>query len=210
MFAAGFAAKRCAGSRSVFLSVLLKLLLQLPSRCAHGWESTIDGQDDIVCTGGASFTMLGATNAANMPNMRSGDPDNPISYCRLKQPSPVPVTHIGLTYRYVVGYTSPKRAGPTVSVVVQTLSGSTATDCTGAPVYTSPSLPGGDFKRYSFDQCDKADKKDCYSPPVPVEADVSSSCANSRYIAIKFDNHERNVQLLLPITVRVNESSDWG
>jgi hypothetical protein len=189
------------------------LALQLPSPTG-GWEVTIASQADIVCSGGATFTTLGATNAANMPNMRSGDPGNAVTYCRLKQPSPVPITHVGLEYRYVVGYTESGKAGPTVSVVAQALAGATATDCAGVPPYTSPPLPIGgpsDYERYSFDRCDSADKKACYSPPVLVEVDVSSGCASSKYIAIKFENNERNVQLLLPITVRVDEPpTSWG
>ena len=157
------------------------------------------------------FTELGPLNTKGMPNMRSGNP-GPGSECRLAHPAPVPINSVQMTFQYVVGYTPAKGKqveGPTMSIWAQDVSASgVATDTGGGPVYQSPQLPeGGDDQKYSFDHCSEKDKELCYSPNVAVNS-YCSACTG-RYVAFKFENKDRNVQLLLPITLHIDEL-EWG
>ena len=189
-------------------ALLAALLVLHHVRPASGWDFTIAAKEDVVCTGGASFTTTGATNAGDMPNLRSGDPGGAgepsiLSQCRLSTAAPAAITSVQLDYRYVVGYTpepgDDTKKGPVLSLSIQDKAGA---DCVAAGVmYVSPPLPeGADQTRHSFDHCDKADKKDCYSPAVSVDAEPAGGCAG-RYLAIKFSNNDRNLQLLLPIAI---------
>lgn len=171
-------------------------LLLLASE-ATGWDLVVSKKEQLVCTGGASYTELGPLNTKGMPGLRSGDPGGP-SMCRLKDPVPVPITSIQLTFQYVVGYTPAKgthKEGPTVSIWAEDVHGSVATDTGNGPVYQSPQLPeGNDDQLYSFDHCEQKDKQLCYSPNVAVNADCDA--CTGHYIAFKFENKERNLQIV--------------
>ena len=60
--------------------------------------------------------------------------------------------------------------------------------------------------RYPYDGCH--DKEGCYSPSA---TSLSASCSGctGEYLAIKFVNNKRNMQLLLPLTITINEIA-WG
>ena len=163
---------------------------------ATGWDLVVSKAEQLVCTGGAAYTELGPRNTKGMPGLRSGDPGGP-SMCRLKDPVPVPINSIQLTFQYVVGYTPPKgthKEGPSVAIWAEDVHGSVATDTGSGPVYQSPELPEGDDQLYSFDTCEQQDKQLCYSPNVAVNADCDA--CSGRYIAFKFENKERNLQLV--------------
>ena len=181
----------CAG-----VQLAAGLLLVLVSEAA-GWDLVVSKKEQLVCSGGASYTELGPLNTKGMPGLRSGDPGGP-SMCRLKDPVPVPIASIQLTFQYVVGYTPPKgthKEGPTVAIWAEDVHGSVATDTGGGPVYQSPQLPeGNDEQLYSFDHCDQKDKQLCYSPNVAVNADCDA--CTGHYIAFKFENKERNLQIV--------------
>lgn len=162
-----------------------------------GYDLVVSTKEQIVCTGGATYTELGPLNTPKMPGLRSGNPGGP-SMCRLKDPVPVPITSVQLTFQYVVGYTPPAgthKEGPTVAIWAEDVHGSIATDTGGGPVYQSPQLPeGNDEQKYSFDHCDEKDKQLCYSPNVAVNSECDS--CTGRYIAFKFENKERNLQIV--------------
>lgn len=71
----------------------------------------------------------------------------------------------------------------------------------GPMIYESPALT-----KYPYDGCH--DKEGCYSPSA---TSLSASCSGctGKYIAIKFVNNKRNMQLLLPLTITINEIA-WG
>jgi len=110
----------------------------------------------------------------------TGDPeDTGVSECRLKDPLPVPLDSIQMTFQYVVGYTPPAgnpkhKEGPTVSIWAQNVEkvpgGDVVTDSKGhGAMYQSPQLPeGGNDQKYSFDDCTEKEVRHCYSPPVAV------------------------------------------
>jgi hypothetical protein len=180
----------------------LVVCLLLHAGWATGYDLLINKKEQLICTGGASYTELGPTNVKGMPGLRSGDPGAP-SMCRLKDPVPVPITSVQLTFQYVVGYTPPKgvvQEGPTVAIWAEDVQGSVATDTGGGPVYQSPELPPGDEQKYSFDHCAEKDKSLCYSPNIAVNAECES--CTGRYVAFKFENKERNLQI-----VRVSPSA---
>ncbi len=68
-------------------------------------------------------------------------------------------------------------------------------------IYESPALT-----KYPYDGCH--DKEDCYSPSATSVIARCSGCTGE-YIAIKFVNNKRNMQLLLPLTITINEIA-WG
>ena len=164
-----------------------------------GWDLVIETKDQLVCTGGASYTDLGPLNTPKMPGMRSGNPGGP-SECRLKLPAPVPLSSIQMTFQYVVGYTpkpgdAKKVEGPMVSIWAQDVTGAVATDTGAGAIYQSPQLPeGGDDQKYSFDHCTEKDRQLCYSPNIAVNVDCSG--CTGRYIAFKFENKDRNLQIV--------------
>lgn len=73
---------------------------------------------------------------------------------------------------------------------------------TGPMIYQSPPLT-----KYPYDGCH--DKEKCYSPgATSLTASCSGGCTGE-YLAIKFVNNKRNMQLLLPMTIFINEIA-WG
>jgi hypothetical protein len=184
--------------------LLLSVLLLQWMLGARGWEYTIEKADDLVCSGGGNWTDLGPGNIPHMPGIRSGDPNHQ-SICRLKDPAPKPITSLRFSYRYVTGYINNKdKSGAVMEMWAQTVVGTgkdaKATDA-GGPIYTSPAFDG---PKYSFDTCNEVKKSDCYSPNITVQAKCPS-CTGT-YLAFKFANNDRNVCLMLPITVHIDST----
>ena len=179
-----------------------------PAPCVP-WEVVVSKREDLACANGAYYTDTGPPGATPqiIPGIRSGEPGDE-SECVVVAESPVAITTVALGYRYVVGFTSHAPAeGPVLSVWAT--KGPRFDQPTGGQrLYGSPSLPddGKDQLKYSFDTCTDSDRHDCYSPLVKVDATCRGCTAEQRHISFKFSNHQRNLQLLLPITIRINES----
>ena len=210
--AAGHGGTRDGGMQLLLGRLPALLLLGLAGRGAWGWELVLEKAEDFVCTGGAGFIFKGPGGLAK-PNMRSGFPKQVGCECVAVTPAPVAkITRVELDYRYVVGYSAGQ--SPVLSVKVtadpKTAPGGAGVGRpAGVSVYTAPAADG----KYPYDGCKEKDKMDCYSPPVSVDADCPTCAAGQLFVAFSFDNHDRNMQLLLPITIRVNElinPHNWG
>ena len=137
---------------------------------------------NIIVSGGASVTFN------PILNLRSGTPNTKTTATldTILRPGAV-VTSMSFSYRYCFGYS-------------KTGIGSNFTLKLGSSVvYTSPH-----FTDYPYNKGSDPDK--VYSPPVNVAADkLSITVPKSGEFRVEFDfeNVDRNVQLLLPMTVTI-------
>ena len=60
-------------------------------------------------------------------------------------------------------------------------------------------------KRHCYTDCPEKDQKDCYAPSASVDA-VCESCTG-KYVSIRFFNNANNVQLLLPMSIEINQET---
>lgn len=197
---------RQLGSQTARLLLLLPLL-----HAGVSWELVISKREDLACAKGAHYTDIGPMNTKGMPGIRSGDPGDQLGECSTLVPAPQPISRVELDYRYVVGYDyAADKEGPVLSVWVHNGPDfSTEGGTGGQSVYTSQALPDRKNKLdYTFDQCAHKDRQDCYSPPVHVDG-ACDQCVG-RFLSLKVQNNDRNLQLMLPITLRINEVSSWG
>ena len=109
-----------------------------------------------------------------------------------------------LDYDYVIGYESHAGEAPVLSIVVHD---TPAPDGAGAEqIYESPPLRCDKAeKRHCYTDCPQKDQKDCYAPSASVDA-VCEHCTG-RYVSIRFSNNANNVQLLLPMSIEINQET---
>ena len=187
---------------------------------AAGWSFTIEKTEDIICTGGAGWSHYpGGKNSE--PNVRGGG-QNTIGVCRLKMPAPEPIRHVSFTYKYAAGYRCDVSCeGATVMTVWATDQTSPADESwPGAGqkkqglLYTSPPLNRASGDKYDGG-CSCPWCSTCYkavqdvSAYCPFEDQSGSKHKCGAYVTLVFVNTDHNVQLLLPMTITVNEHA-WG
>ena len=140
---------------------------------------------DVIMTGGASMS------AAPLNSLRSGNPKMRAAAAIRAVLNPgATIERVACAYRYDTGF------GPTGEGANFTLR------VAGRPVYASPH-----FTDYSYGH-----NRSNYSKPVPIDVAalgivVPPAPAASR-IQFDFDNHDLNVQLLLPLEVHIECSGD--
>jgi hypothetical protein len=169
--------------------LLLLLLLPPPAACAGGraparappqhLPSTFvfNNPGDLILAGGASV------QSAPLYSLRSGNPHAHTSAALRAVLNPgATVTRVTFSYRYNTGF-GPTGVGANFTLAVA-----------GEPAYASPHLSG-----YTY-----AHNKSNYSVPVRVDA-ASLSIVVPKTLPARveflFANNDRNVQLLLPLTV---------
>ena len=159
-----------------------------------------------LVTGGCSFTA--SRDPKFVTDLRSGNPGE-VTTAVIGHPvwgaaSPSAakahtLVSVSLAFRYIAGYTpqpGQSKQGSTLSVVL--LDAANLTDV--ATVYTSPPLT-----EYSFD-----DYKG-YSPPIKVDAQgLSVPNGRALYVAIRFNNNQRNLQVPLDPTSGLGVRVAWG
>ena len=184
---------------------VLGLLLLLP--VARAWTLELLGADDLTFADGAEFRGDGplARSGGKGPIIRSGGPQQHSSVSTVK-PSPEPIKRVQLDYDYLIGYEGP---GPPPVLSVWVTDGPEPTG--GNPgaklIYTSPPLPfDPKEKKHSYDTCDDKDQSECYKPGTNVNA-ACEECTG-KFVQIRFANNANNVQLLLPITISINEETE--
>ena len=137
---------------------------------------------DLIFAGGASVA------AAPLNSLRSGNP-GAHSSAAVRQPVLNPgatVSRVSFAYRYDTGF-GPAGVGANFTLRVA-----------GQPAYASPHLTGYDYGH----------NRSNYSAPVAVDAAalaiaVPAAGAQPARVEFAFDNHDLNVQLLLPLVVTV-------
>ena len=144
----------------------------------------VDEPGDLVMAGGASVV------AAPLYALRSGNPGERTSAAfRAARLQPgAAVSRVQFAYRYDTGF-GPPGDGANFSLRVG-----------GATVYASPRLTD-----FSYDH-----NRSNYSRPVAVDAAVAVRIGAGAGIELAFDNNGRNVQLLLPLTVRIECAGPVG
>ena len=144
----------------------------------------VDEPGDLVMAGGASVV------AAPLYALRSGNPGERTSAAfRAARLQPgAALSRVQFAYRYDTGF-GPPGVGANFSLRVG-----------GATVYASPRLTD-----YSYDH-----NRSNYSRPVAVDAAVAVRIGAGAGIELAFDNNGRNVQLLLPLTVRIECAGPVG
>ena len=171
--------------------MLLALKVLLNAVLAAGAASPAEGEESasfVVAAAGDLVMSGGAQVIANpLSSIRSGNPgQRSVAAIKVPLSKGIVLTSLSFEYRYITGFGA---AG--------TGSGSNFTiQAAGLDLYTSPHLTD-----YAY-----SDNRSNYSKPVPVRAAGLSikvpSTGDSR-LEIRFDNNDRNVQLLLPIQVNV-------
>ena len=133
----------------------------------------------LILAGGASI------QSAPLYSLRSGNPPHHTSAALRTVLNPgATVTRVTFSYRYNTGF-GPTGVGTNFTLAVA-----------GQPAYASPHLTD-----YAYSH-----NKSNYSLPVVVDAlslaiVVPKTVPSASYVEFLFDNNDRNVQLLLPITV---------
>ncbi len=158
------------------------------------WTAVIDDMTSqrVECVGGAYFSSWPRGEHAIM---RGGSRTDKRPMCRLMVPAPEKIWSATLSYKYVAGYNCTQ--GCARATVLKLL----ATD-------EDFKLPRGHGLMYKSaplngangDLCDWADS--CYK-----QMDANTVCkeCTGRYFTFAFENDQHNVQLLLPVSITINE-----
>ena len=172
-------------------------------------ELEVKGAKDVTLATGAEFrdkplARSGGTGAL----IRSGNP-NDHSTATVIEPSPDPIKRVQLDIEYLIGFES-DGVPPVLSVWVQDTPDPTAPG--GKQVYESgkdspPLKCDTKAKRHCYSTCDDKDQRDCYSPAISVDA-VCPECTG-KYVSLRFANNAMNVQVLLPLTISINEKTQF-
>eukprot|EP01051_Picozoa_sp_SAG22_P008686 SAG22_NODE_679_length_7944_cov_2.240408_5_plen_392_part_00 len=182
----------------------LAAALALAAQQAHaGQEVTAESKDDFdkAVTKGSNDPTASVVNVGGNLHLRSGAPGKTNS-ARIVTPIDAlkQIKEISFNYQYISGYSDKggKAKSSTFELWIQDESGKDA----AGPLYTSPPL-----EKYSYDKCNH-----CYSPAVSVSIAGCPACAKltdtPHYFVFRFQNNERNCQLLLPIEIQIGHN-DW-
>ena len=134
------------------------------------------------------FNILLIFISSPLPCIRSGSPgQHSVATFSLPLGAGTTVTHVSFDYRYEVGFGAPAPGVGTNFTLV----------AAGTPVYASP----------QYDDYPYSKSHPNYSLPVEVSATTSINVPSSGPLSrleIKFDNNDRNIQLLLPLVVNIS------
>lgn len=158
----------------------------------------IDSGVPTYIAGGSDFTAAGGAVVTSNPSLsiRSGSPQQHSSAVlatgvgtRLIVDPAKSLDTVAFAYQYITGYgAAGTHVGSNFSAVLRPVGG------VGADVVLHQS---GELTDYSYDSC-----RSCYSPPVAVrKGGLRLAAARAYELWLLFDNHDRNMQLLLPITL---------
>ena len=137
---------------------------------------TVRGGGDVTCSGGAGVT--------NNPLwcIRSGAPHSATAAVAREQLTPgIRIEEVAFTYAYETGYAGPGGAAFNLTVG-------------GALVYASPVLDDHNYSK----------AHPAYGAPIAVHrAGIGAPVQADRTVALTFANYDRNLQLLLPLSVNI-------
>ena len=173
---------------------LLLLLLTAAPAVLAGVDHLTVGTHDFILEGGASF--VSGHGAPTGIALRSGDPGQTTgaSFPQLVLAPGATITSVALTYRYISGY-GPAGVGHGTNLSIY-VSDQPLTMGGKACLFSSPP-----YTNYSYSA-----NSSNYSEPVVVHATGLAVAASSRFttrLQIGFTNNDRNLQLLLPLSVNV-------
>ena len=158
------------------------------------WTAVIDDMTSqlVECVGGASFSSWPRGEQAVM---RGGSRTDARPMCRLKVAAPEKILSATLSYKYVAGYNCTQ--GCARATVMKLL----ATDA-------DFQLPRGHGLMYKSAPLNGANGEDCdWTNSCYKQMDANTVCEEcaGRYFTFAFENDQHNVQLLLPISITINE-----
>lgn len=160
------------------------------------WTAVIDDMtsQSVECVGGASFSSWPRGQHAVM---RGGSRTDTRPMCRLKVPAPEKVRTVVLSYKYVAGYNCTN--GCTRATVLKLLAADANSELPLGHGLLYKSAP---LNQANGDECNWDDT--CYK-----QVDVNAGCkqCEGRYFTFVFENDRHNVQLLLPISITINEDT---
>ncbi len=143
--------------------------------------------------GGAAIVSADAGN-----DIRTGDPGQHSTSTILRpiQDEKHMLSRIDMAYRYVCGYgVDPATAGKgaNFSIILRR-----ACDAPGSePIATV--FRSAELSDYPFDKCHTYPS--CYSPPVPVRAEINVDTSEPLVLEIRTDNNQRNAQIRVPLNI---------
>lgn len=181
-------------------------LLAPTARTTETVELEVKDAQDLAFASGAEFrTQPLAKSGGKGAIIRSGGPQG-LSSATVVKPSSVAITRVQLELEYLIGYESHGPKPPVLTLWVQDTPDATAPG--GKQVYESPPLvcdKEEKHHRHCYTTCDEEDQRDCYTPGISVDA-VCTECTG-KYVSFRFVNNDNNLQVLLPITININEET---
>jgi hypothetical protein len=165
----------------------------MTSTTLGGTTNLVVSSHDFLLTGGASF--IPGHGAPTGMALRSGSPGQTTgaSFPKTVLAPGATVTEISFSYRYISGYENePSGHGTNLSLFVN----DEPLMVGGAPIYASPH-----YTDYSYSQ-----NNSNYSLPVSVHVtglSIPASAGFKSRLMLGFSNNDRNLQLLIPMSVNV-------